>query len=127
MVLSLQSTQTTTRLLIFRVNPSYQQFEQRWASSLASFNFDIHYRPGRHNRNADALSRLNNDQVADGLAHVSESTTIPTEISNGVQQDKSSETNREASLNDLDLFAISTLSSAWQISAFRLCKPKTTL
>ena len=32
--------------------------EQRWASQLASFNFDIKYRPGTANRNADALSRL---------------------------------------------------------------------
>lgn len=32
--------------------------EQRWASALASFNFEIVYRPGRSNAGADALSRL---------------------------------------------------------------------
>lgn len=32
--------------------------EQRWASQLASFNFDIKYRPGKSNANADALSRF---------------------------------------------------------------------
>ncbi|XP_062375193.1 uncharacterized protein LOC134063614 [Sardina pilchardus] len=32
--------------------------EQRWVSQLALFNYEIHYRPGTANRNADALSRL---------------------------------------------------------------------
>lgn len=31
--------------------------EQRWAAQLASFDFDIKYRSGRSNRNADAMSR----------------------------------------------------------------------
>ena len=31
--------------------------EQKWASDLAGFDFAIHYRPGKHNLNADALSR----------------------------------------------------------------------
>ncbi|XP_077944044.1 uncharacterized protein LOC144388217 [Gasterosteus aculeatus] len=31
--------------------------EQRWAAQLASFDFEIKYRSGRSNRNADALSR----------------------------------------------------------------------
>ncbi|KAL7834382.1 hypothetical protein SRHO_G00286290 [Serrasalmus rhombeus] len=31
--------------------------EQRWAAQLASFDFEIKYRSGRHNQNADALSR----------------------------------------------------------------------
>lgn len=31
--------------------------EHRWAAQLASFDFDIKYRSGRSNRNADALSR----------------------------------------------------------------------
>ncbi|KAL2098256.1 hypothetical protein ACEWY4_007463 [Coilia grayii] len=32
--------------------------EQRWASQLALFDFELKYRPGTMNRNADALSRL---------------------------------------------------------------------
>lgn len=32
--------------------------EQRWAAQLASFDFEIRYRPGKSNTNADALSRL---------------------------------------------------------------------
>ena len=31
--------------------------EQRWAAQLASFTFEIKYRPGKNNANADALSR----------------------------------------------------------------------
>ena len=31
--------------------------EQKWASALAGFDFTIHYRPGKSNINADALSR----------------------------------------------------------------------
>lgn len=33
--------------------------EQRWLSELANFSFNIKYRVGKHNANADALSRLN--------------------------------------------------------------------
>ena len=31
--------------------------EQRWATELASFNFKIEYRAGKHNTNADALEQ----------------------------------------------------------------------
>lgn len=31
--------------------------EQRWAAQLASFDFEIKYRSGRSNKNADTLSR----------------------------------------------------------------------
>lgn len=33
--------------------------EQRWASQIACFDFEVKYRPGRCNKNADALSRQN--------------------------------------------------------------------
>lgn len=33
--------------------------EQRWAAQLASFDFEVRYRSGRSNQNADALSRQN--------------------------------------------------------------------
>ena len=32
--------------------------EHHWAAELASFNFKIEYRAGKHNTNADALSRI---------------------------------------------------------------------
>lgn len=32
--------------------------EQRWASQLAFFDFELKYRPGAMNKKADALSRL---------------------------------------------------------------------
>lgn len=41
--------------------------EQRWASELAVFNFEIKYRPGPSNRNADALSRQLHPQSPSGL------------------------------------------------------------
>ncbi|KAL6476359.1 hypothetical protein MHYP_G00148580 [Metynnis hypsauchen] len=40
--------------------------EQRWASQLASFNFNIKYRPGKSNQNADALSRQYMERFAVG-------------------------------------------------------------
>ncbi|KAK3707424.1 hypothetical protein QZH41_002496 [Actinostola sp. cb2023] len=61
--------------------------EQRWVSELASFDFDIKYRAGQHNQNADALSRLRRDvegewttdEVQAVLASSQESTTMPQE------------------------------------------------
>ena len=41
--------------------------EQRWASELAVFDFEIKYRPGPANRNADALSRQRQPQSAASL------------------------------------------------------------
>lgn len=48
--------------------------EQRWAAQLAAFDFNIKYRSGRSNRNADALSRQHpastniTDYVASGIS-----------------------------------------------------------
>uniref|UniRef100_A0A3B3XY23 Gypsy retrotransposon integrase-like protein 1 n=1 Tax=Poecilia mexicana TaxID=48701 RepID=A0A3B3XY23_9TELE len=39
--------------------------EQRWAAQLASFNFEIKYRSGRSNANADALSRQHPPDLPD--------------------------------------------------------------
>ena len=44
---------------------------QRWIASLASFSFDIQYRPGRLNRDADALSRLPAITSSDGTCNIS--------------------------------------------------------
>lgn len=44
--------------------------EQHWASQLAAFDFDIKYRSGKSNKNADTLSRRDplDPGVLDGLA-----------------------------------------------------------
>ncbi len=44
--------------------------EQRWVSQLAAFDFEIKYRSGKSNKNADALSRRDPQEpgVLDGLA-----------------------------------------------------------
>lgn len=51
---------------------------QRWVSQLALFNYEIKYRPGTANRNADALSRLplHSDQSAVVLSGI----TVPQSI-----------------------------------------------
>jgi transposase InsO family protein len=61
--------------------------EQRWASQLASFKFDIVYRSGKSNANADALSRLPHYdcldtpssvvEVTNTLAQSSSTTALP--------------------------------------------------
>lgn len=40
---------------------------QRWVSQLSGFDFDIHYRQGRTNSNADALSRMSSQDVCKAL------------------------------------------------------------
>lgn len=62
--------------------------EQRWLSKLAMFNFDVKFRPGRNNANADALSRMNdpNDALRQSdleviLEKFSDSTKVPSECS----------------------------------------------
>ena len=40
---------------------------QRWVSRLSAFDFDIQYRRGRSNANADALSRMSNQEVTEVL------------------------------------------------------------
>lgn len=41
--------------------------EQRWVARLAQFNYTIHYKPGRSNGNADALSRFPHDQPQEDI------------------------------------------------------------
>lgn len=40
---------------------------QRWVSRLAGFEFDVQYRRGRSNANADALSRMSTQEVTEAL------------------------------------------------------------
>ena len=62
--------------------------EQRWAAELASFDFTIKYRPGHHNQNADALSRINQceepteDEVKGMLASSTNTTDLPDDVRN---------------------------------------------
>ncbi|CAB3985250.1 Transposon Ty3-I Gag-Pol poly [Paramuricea clavata] len=56
--------------------------EQRWASQLASFKFDIVYRSGKSNANADALSRLPHHDCPDKLSSVVEVTNTLAHFSN---------------------------------------------
>ncbi|XP_042072601.1 uncharacterized protein LOC106632647 [Haplochromis burtoni] len=53
--------------------------EQRWASQLAAFDFEIKYRSGRSNRNADALSRQyeTSSSLAEGVLP---GTCVPTSL-----------------------------------------------
>lgn len=58
--------------------------EQRWASALAPFDFDIRYRAARHNANADALSPMthdtvpiDDDDVSSCFEEVTRSTALP--------------------------------------------------
>uniref|UniRef100_A0A3P9J0P0 Gypsy retrotransposon integrase-like protein 1 n=1 Tax=Oryzias latipes TaxID=8090 RepID=A0A3P9J0P0_ORYLA len=40
---------------------------QRWVSRLAAFDFDVQYRRGQNNTNADALSRMSHQEVTQAL------------------------------------------------------------
>lgn len=50
--------------------------EQRWAAQLAAFDFEIKYRSGRSNKNADALSRKHPTEPPD-LAAMVPGTSLP--------------------------------------------------
>lgn len=51
--------------------------EQRWASELALFDFEIKYRPGSSNRNADALSR---QTATDPILDFAPGSTVPLQL-----------------------------------------------
>lgn len=54
-------------------------YEQKWAAQLADFDFEIKYRPGKENTNADASSRLNVD-TRDIISECIHGSMIPPEI-----------------------------------------------
>ena len=59
--------------------------EQRWVNVLASFKFDIKYRPGKTNANADGLSRKphpveETDVISSGMASALTCTALPMEL-----------------------------------------------
>ena len=62
--------------------------EQHWAAELASFNFTIEHQAGKHNANADALSRQRQEgsstEVSEILAAVSRTSLLPDEVKVGL-------------------------------------------
>lgn len=57
--------------------------EQRWAAQLAIFDFEVRYRPGKSNGNADALSRqLPAD--SDGVGQLLPATVVPASLQQAV-------------------------------------------
>ncbi len=58
--------------------------EQRWAAQLASFNFELRYRSGKSNTNADALSRLHPPRTVD-LETIISGTTLPQPLKQALQ------------------------------------------
>ena len=63
--------------------------EQRWVAQLASFDFEIRYRPGKNNTNADALSRLHPPMDAN-LGAIVSGTPLPQPLKNALQARRSS-------------------------------------
>lgn len=55
--------------------------EQRWVSELALFDFELKYRPGTSNRNADALSRLPIDSAPNSVREAVPGITLPQVLS----------------------------------------------
>lgn len=69
--------------------------EQRWANALASYNFEIKFRPGKSNKAADVLSRLrvrseddmSSDEVDSCFEAATSTVVLPQELSQRVYED----------------------------------------
>jgi transposase InsO family protein len=51
--------------------------EMNWVTQLAQFDLDIRYRPGKHNANADALSRMPRGEAEAVLQEITATTCLP--------------------------------------------------
>ena len=81
--------------------------EQRWASALASFNFEIKYRSSRHNINADALSRLrslatqmDSEDVTCFIEEATRTKYIPSALRTSMMQTAAQSLNAQADITD---------------------------
>ena len=72
--------------------------EQRWAADLARYNFDIKYRPAKHNSNADGLSRKppsENELMSLDVSQILGSTFIPEDLQHKLSKAASCACNTE--------------------------------
>ena len=67
---------------ITRKKTKLSAVEQKWTTALAPFDFDIKYRPGRCNGNADGLSRLHDAEYDANtiLADTRATSVVPLEL-----------------------------------------------
>ena len=54
--------------------------EQRWVADLAPFDFELKFRRGRDNGNADALSRMSSGEVQEAVDEVIHTTRLPLHV-----------------------------------------------
>jgi len=54
--------------------------EQRWIADLAPYDFDLKFRRGKDNGNADALSRMAWSEVQEAVDEATDTTTVPLEV-----------------------------------------------
>ncbi|XP_035796548.1 retrovirus-related Pol polyprotein from transposon 412 [Amphiprion ocellaris] len=80
--------------------------EQRWAAQLALFNFDIRYRSGRVNRNADALSHQHPSDAPDMKAMLP-GTSLPEPLQQALRLEEADAT--QAAIAALPHYAPSNL------------------
>lgn len=85
--------------------------EQRWAAQLAVFDFEIKYRSGRNNRNADALSRQQPPGPSD-LKAMLPGTAVPPDLQQALASQRAEAT--QASISVLPLHSPAELCALQQ-------------